>query len=173
MISLQPLVSVRSLYSVTVTRHLPVADFLQRLTPFMYTKNLTSAWASLRAMKFGSLTLALSRVLVTVVLLTGHSKGVLPQMALMSLSRNVEEGNWRYEWVVCGHQENCTIPINFTVFFYLFYVPQSFVVVHSPQFGCFFFFCWYGVSFAREGLELFHKLLIYCFEVYCWLVLVF
>ena len=93
MISLRPLVSVRSLYSVTVTRHLPVADFLQRLTPFMYTKNLTSAWASLRAMKFGSLTLALSRVLVTVVLLTGHSKGVLPQMALMSLSRNVEEGN--------------------------------------------------------------------------------
>ena len=70
-----------------------LADFLQRPMPFMSTKSLTSAWALLRAMKFGSLTLVLSRVLVTVGLLTGHSEGVLPQTALMSLSRNVDEGN--------------------------------------------------------------------------------
>ena len=72
-----------------------LADFLQRPMPSMYTKNLTSAWDLLRAMKFGSLTLALSRVLVTVGLLTGHSEGVIPgtQTALMSLSRNVDKVN--------------------------------------------------------------------------------
>ena len=59
----------------------------------MYTKNLTSGWALARAMKFGSLTLALSPVLETVGLLTGHSEGVFPKTALMSLSRNVDEGN--------------------------------------------------------------------------------
>ena len=34
----------------------------------------------------------ISRVLATVGLLTGRTKGVLPHMALMSLSRNVDEG---------------------------------------------------------------------------------
>ena len=70
---------------------------------------------------------------------------------------------WRRQlkiWV-CGNQETFTIPINFKVFFYLFYVPQSFIVAAhvcaSPQLPVwmFFFFCWYGVSFTREGLELF------------------
>ena len=71
-----------------------MADFLQHPTPFMYTKNLTSALALLRAMKFGSLTLAHSRVLVTAGLLTGHSEGVLPEKTtLMSLSRNVDESD--------------------------------------------------------------------------------
>ena len=47
----------------------------------------------LRDMKFGSLTMALSRLLATVGLLTGHTEGAILHRALMSLSRNVEGGN--------------------------------------------------------------------------------
>ena len=83
--------------SFSVTGHF-WADSLQRPTPFMYIKNLISATYSafmnlLRAMKFGSLTMALSRFLATVGLLTGHTEGVLPHREMMSLSRNVEGGN--------------------------------------------------------------------------------
>ena len=73
------------------------ADFLQRPTLFMYTMNLTSAWDLLVAMKFGSSTLAHSRLLATVGLLTGHSEGVIPDKTPMSLSRNVNEGNKKYK----------------------------------------------------------------------------
>ena len=85
------MICVRSVFSVTGRDF--SADFLQRPTPFMYTMNLTSAWALLTATKFGSLTLALSIVLATVGISTGHSEGVSPHRALMSLSRNVDEGN--------------------------------------------------------------------------------
>ena len=69
-----------------------LADFLQRQTPFMYTMKLTSATYSafmnlLRAMKFGSLTLALFRLLETVGMRTGQWEGVIPNRTLMSLSR--------------------------------------------------------------------------------------
>ena len=62
----------------------------------MYTKNLISGWALVRAMKFGSLTLALSPVLETVGLLTGHSEGVFPKTAFKSLSRNAIKNMNKY-----------------------------------------------------------------------------
>ena len=77
-------------------RPLLLVDFLQRRpTPLMYTMNLTSATYSafmnlLTAMKFLSLTVALSSVLATVALITGHSQGAIqevPHRKLMSLSR--------------------------------------------------------------------------------------
>jgi hypothetical protein len=56
----------------------------------MYIMNLTSAQLSalnlLRAMKFGSLTMALSRLLATAGLRTMLTEGVLPGQALMSFS---------------------------------------------------------------------------------------
>ena len=90
------------MYVLSESFQLPdiLVDFLQRLTPFMHTKKLTSATYSafmnlLRAMKFGSLTMALSRLLAAVGLLTGHTEGVIPHRALMSLSRNVDGGNYK------------------------------------------------------------------------------
>jgi hypothetical protein len=54
----------------------------------MYTMKLTSAWALLRAMRSMSLTLALSRLLVTVGMRTMQSQGAIPGRALLSFLHN-------------------------------------------------------------------------------------
>jgi len=84
-----------------------LADFLQRPTPFMYTRNLRLVWALLRAMKSGSSTLALSRLLATVGLRTGRSTGVFPGLQLLSFHEDRE----RPKVLICGNKFE-TVRIN-------------------------------------------------------------
>ena len=55
-----------------------LADFLQRPTPFIHTTKLKLEWALLRAMRSMSLTLALSGLLATVGMRTGHMQVATP-----------------------------------------------------------------------------------------------
>ena len=153
-----------------------LADFLKRPMPFMYTMKLTSATYSafmkiLTAMKFGSLTLALSSVLATVALLIGHSEGAIqevPHRKLMSLSRRFNPAEAVDEGLKNGISTmRCNNKCIRNTAPYLSILPSFFKKISpapqyfyrsgargplpSSQFG--FFFCWFGISFIREGLD--------------------